>query len=373
LDIADGELVVFAGPSGCGKSAVLNMIAGLEDISEGEIRIDGEVVNQLPARDRNIAMVFQSYALYPHRTVRQNMSVAARQVGMPQAEIDQRVAEVANTLGLIGHLDHKPPNLSGRQRLSVAIGRAIVRDARAVLMDDPLSSVDLTLRAQMRTVIARLQTDLKVTTLYAANDQTDAMTFGDRIVVLRFGRAQQVGTPQQLYELPVNLFVARYIGSPAMNFMAGRLDSAALQLPIGEVQLPARTLARLPPDGAGRDVVVGIRPEAFEDAALLEPARRQQGPVISLKSDMLEPVGSHVYAHFPLPRPDARPLAKVEQVIRELGTEDPPGAAEELVARLSRGTTARLGTTIELWFDVHKLHLFDPVSGLALSTVGVTS
>lgn len=372
LDIADGERVVFAGPSGCGKSAVLNMIAGLEDITDGEISIDGDVVNELQAKDRGVAMVFPGHELYPHMTVRQNMSVAARLARMPQAEIDRRVTEAAARLGLTDYLDQKPMGLSGHRHLEVAIGRASVRNAKAVLMDDPLSNVDVRLRPQMRRVIARLQRVLKITTVCTANDQDDAMALGDRVVVLRFGQIQQVGTPQQLYELPVNLFVARFIGSPGMNFMAGRLEGSTLQLPFGPVQLAAGTMLRLARDRASRDVVVGIRPEEFEDAALLEPGKRQQGRVVSLKPELIESVGSHVYAHFPLPRPDAGPLAKVEQVARELGLEDPLVPPEELVAKLSHATTAQLNTTIDLWLDVEKLHLFDPTTGLALGAAGVT-
>ncbi len=215
LDVADGEFIVFVGPSGCGKSTALNMIAGLEDISEGELRIDGKVVNQLTPKDRDIAMVFQSYALYPHMTVRQNMSFALRLSHMPQAEIDQKVNEAAKMLELTEHLDRKPANLSGGQRQRVAMGRAIVRDPKAFLMDEPLSNLDAKLRVQMRTSISRLQQRLGVTTIYVTHDQTEAMTLGDRIMVLRLGEMQQVGTPQELYELPNNLFVAGFIGSPA--------------------------------------------------------------------------------------------------------------------------------------------------------------
>ncbi len=293
LDVADGEFIVFVGPSGCGKSTALNMIAGLEDISEGELRIDGKVVNQLTPKDRDIAMVFQSYALYPHMTVRQNMSFALRLSHMPQAEIDQKVNEAAKMLELTEHLDRKPANLSGGQRQRVAMGRAIVRDPKAFLMDEPLSNLDAKLRVQMRTSISRLQQRLGVTTIYVTHDQTEAMTLGDRIMVLRLGEMQQVGTPQELYELPNNLFVAGFIGSPAMNFMPGQLEGGTLHWPLGEVTLPAQTVQKLEQDKGSRHVVVGIRPEEFEDASLVDPAKRNTGGLLSLaRSTLLGPASS---------------------------------------------------------------------------------
>jgi multiple sugar transport system ATP-binding protein len=366
LDIVDGEFFVFTGPSGCGKSTVLNMIAGSEDVSEGEIRIDGEVVNQLSPKDRAIAMIFQGNALYPHMTVRQNMSVAAQLAHTSKVEIDRRVTEAAAILGLTRYLDGEPLNLAADQQVQVEMGRAAVRKPKAILMDEPLSNLDTGLRVRMRATVSRLQKHLDVTTVYVTSDQIEAMALGDRIVVLRFGQMQQIGTPQQLYELPVNMFVAGFIGSPMMNFMAGRLEGAMLQLPIGEVQLPALTLQRMDRDRVARDVIVGIRPEDCQAAALLDPEKRQQNSVIRLKPEIVESVGSHVFAYFPIPRPNPRPLVKAEQVAREIGAEDPVGATGELVARLSRATTALEGTPIDLCFNIQKLHLFDPTTGLAV-------
>jgi len=366
LDVADGEFIVFVGPSGCGKSTALNMIAGLEDISEGELRIDGKVVNQLTPKDRDIAMVFQSYALYPHMTVRQNMSFALRLSHMPQAEIDQKVNEAAKMLELTEHLDRKPANLSGGQRQRVAMGRAIVRDPKAFLMDEPLSNLDAKLRVQMRTSISRLQQRLGVTTIYVTHDQTEAMTLGDRIMVLRLGEMQQVGTPQELYELPNNLFVAGFIGSPAMNFMPGQLEGGTLHWPLGEVTLPAQTVQKLEQDKGSRHVVVGIRPEEFEDASLVDPAKRNTGGLLSLKAEVLESMGSDVFAYFSMPKQDTSQMTELEQVAQEVGTVDAPGSSEQLVARLSPATKAREGAPLELWFDKTKLHLFDAATGQAL-------
>src|SRR6201996_1376845 len=237
LDIADGECIVFVGPSGCGKSTALNMIAGLEDISDGELRMNQKVVNQLSPKDRDIAMVFQTYALYPHMTVRENRAFPLKIAHMPHDEIDRRVKETADLLELAEHLDRKPANLSGGQRQRVAMGRAIVRDPQAFLMDEPLSNLDAKLRVQMRTTISRLQQRLKVPTIYVTHDQTEAMTLGDRILVLRLGTKQQVGTPADLYERPQNLFVAGFIGSPAMNFLIGEIADGTLTSPLGTIAL----------------------------------------------------------------------------------------------------------------------------------------
>src|SRR5665811_1004136 len=237
LDIADGEFVILVGPSGCGKSTTLNMIAGLEDITEGELRIGGQVVNNKAPKDRDIAMVFQSYALYPHMTVRENMGFALKLAKTPQSEIDSKVSEAAKILDLEQHLDRRPANLSGGQRQRVAMGRAIVRDPKAFLMDEPLSNLDAKLRVQMRTEVARLQSKLETTTVYVTHDQTEAMTLGDRVAVMRGGALQQVGTPAELYEDPLNLFVAGFIGSPAMNFMPAEIEGGKVKLPIGEAEL----------------------------------------------------------------------------------------------------------------------------------------
>jgi multiple sugar transport system ATP-binding protein len=366
LDITDGEFIVFVGPSGCGKSTALNMIAGLEDISAGELRIGGKVVNQLTPKDRDIAMVFQTYALYPHMTVRQNMAFPLKIARMPQEEINRRVEEAAELLELTEHLDRKPANLSGGQRQRVAMGRAIVRNPQAFLMDEPLSNLDAKLRGQMRTSIARLQARLKVTTVYVTHDQTEAMTLGDRIMVLRLGEMQQVGSPQELYNYPANLFVAGFIGSPSMNFMPGELADGALKWPLGDVSLPAERLRRLEQDKAPRDVIVGIRPEEFEDAALLESTKREQGTTTTVKPEVLESLGSDVFAYFPVPKPDSAHMAELERVAEEVGAGDIPGSSGTFVGRLDPATRAQEGVAFNLWFDTHKLHLFDASSGRVL-------
>ena len=238
LDVADGEFIVLVGPSGCGKSTALRMIAGLEDITEGELKIGDRVVNQLAPKERDIAMVFQNYALYPHMTVRENMAFPLKLAKVPQEEIDQKVGEAASTLDLTEHLDRKPANLSGGQRQRVAMGRAIVRNPKAFLMDEPLSNLDAKLRVQLRTEVARIQSRLGTTTVYVTHDQTEAMTLGDRVAVMRSGVLQQVGAPAELYNNPKNLFVAGFMGSPAMNFMPGELRDGTVQTPLGEIRLP---------------------------------------------------------------------------------------------------------------------------------------
>src|SRR4051795_11304897 len=269
LDIADGEFMILVGPSGCGKSTALRMIAGLEDISDGELLIGGQVVNERAPKDRDIAMVFQSYALYPHMTVRQNMGFALELAKVPEEERNRKVQEAAEVLDLTQHLDRKPANLSGGQRQRVAMGRAIVRQPKAFLMDEPLSNLDAKLRVQMRTQISRIQKSLGTTTLYVTHDQTEAMTLGDRVVVMRAGVVQQVGTPAHLYAHPVNLFVAGFIGSPSMNFLPGQLRGGTVVTALGEAQLPERSRQALGATHGDRDVIVGIRPEHFEDAAVV--------------------------------------------------------------------------------------------------------
>ena len=366
LNIADGEFIVFVGPSGCGKSTALNMIAGLEDISDGELRMNTKVVNQLSPKDRDIAMVFQTYALYPHMTVRQNMAFPLKIAHVPQDEIDRRVKEAAELLELNEHLDRKPANLSGGQRQRVAMGRAIVRSPQAFLMDEPLSNLDAKLRVQMRTMISRLQQRLKVTTVYVTHDQTEAMTLGDRILVLRLGVKQQVGSPQELYDYPANLFVAGFIGSPAMNFMPGQLADGSLKWPLGDVPLPAETRQRLEQEKTQRDVIVGIRPEDFEDAALVEGAKRERGATVTVKPDVLESLGSEVFAYFPVPKPRAAQVDELQRVAAEVGSGDAPGSESTFVARLSPATRAHEGIAVNLWLDTHKLHLFDAQTGKAL-------
>src|ERR671938_567723 len=270
LQIRDAEFMILVGPSGCGKSTALRMIAGLEDISEGDLKIGGEVVNDLAPKDRDIAMVFQNYALYPHMTVRENMGFALKLAKAYQGEIDRKVSEAAKILDLEQHLERKPANLSGGQRQRVAMGRAIVRDPKAFLMDEPLSNLDAKLRVQMRTEVARIQRTLGTTMVYVTHDQTEAMTLGDRVAVMRAGIIQQVDSPATLYDDPINLFVAGFIGSPSMNFLPGRIQGETVRTPFGDAELPDKLRSRMETNGGGRggrDVIVGMRPEHFEDAA----------------------------------------------------------------------------------------------------------
>src|SRR5215203_5572628 len=295
LDIEDGEFMILVGPSGCGKSTALRMIAGLEDITDGELVIDGERVNDLAPRDRDIAMVFQNYALYPHMTVRDNMGFALKLAKEPKEEIDRRVNEAAKILDLEQHLERKPANLSGGQRQRVAMGRAIVRSPKAFLMDEPLSNLDAKLRVQMRTEVARIQQRLGTTTVYVTHDQVEAMTLGDRVAVMRGGVIQQVDSPKNLYEKPQNLFVAGFIGSPSMNFLPARLDGDVIKLPFGDAPIPEALRGRLGGDGKGREVIAGVRPEHFEDASV-EPDR--PGMRFTAPVSVVESMGSELYAYF---------------------------------------------------------------------------
>ena len=365
LDIADGEFVILVGPSGCGKSTCLNMMAGLEDVSEGEIRIGGRVVNQLAPKDRDIAMVFQSYALYPHMTVRENMAFGLKLAHLDRAKIDRKVDQAAELLELNGLLDRKPANLSGGQRQRVAMGRAIVRNPQAFLMDEPLSNLDAKLRVQMRTTVARLQNQLSTTTVYVTHDQTEAMTLGDRVAVMRAGVIQQVGTPEELYERPRNLFVAGFIGSPAMNFLPGTLEDGHLRTALGEVPLPADVRAKVQRSGTGRDLILGIRPEHFEDAALVD-GRRAEGLTFSAVVDVLESLGADKYAYFRLRGPRAT-AQELEELAADAGANDAPGGTDQVVARLDPASRAREGQRLQLWFDPGKLHLFNPGNGAHLT------
>jgi multiple sugar transport system ATP-binding protein len=334
LEIRDGELMILVGPSGCGKSTALRMIAGLEDITEGQLSIGGEVVNDLAPKERDIAMVFQNYALYPHMTVRQNMGFALKLSKVAKAEIDAKVREAAEILDLTEHLDRKPANLSGGQRQRVAMGRAIVRDPKAFLMDEPLSNLDAKLRVQMRAEVARLQRRLATTTVYVTHDQTEAMTLGDRVAVMRGGVIQQVDTPARLYADPANRFVAGFIGSPAMNFVPGRLEDGVVRLPFGDAPIPDGVRS------SGRDVIVGIRPEHFEDAAVDGAEGRIR---LKAKTDVVESMGSELYAYFDV-------------------------AGESVVARLDPASGATAGGEIELALDASRILLFEPASGQRLAS-----
>ncbi|MFF7454422.1 ABC transporter ATP-binding protein [Kitasatospora sp. NPDC008115] len=364
LTVADGEFVILVGPSGCGKSTTLNMIAGLEDITGGTLRIGGQVVNDRAPKDRDIAMVFQSYALYPHMTVRQNMGFALRLAKADKAVIAAKVEEAARILDLTEHLDRRPANLSGGQRQRVAMGRAIVRDPKAFLMDEPLSNLDAKLRVQMRTQISRLQRRLGTTTVYVTHDQVEAMTLGDRVVVLRAGVVQQVGPPQRLYDEPANLFVAGFIGSPGMNLLRGRLEEGALRTALGDLPLPDRLRRRLTAADAPREVVVGIRPEHFEDAALLE--HPTGGATVTVGVEVVESVGSDVFAHFTV-EGDAVSGGGLEEVGAQQAEAGAGAPGREVVARIGTATRAAEGAPLELWIDTERLHVFDPATGAALS------
>jgi multiple sugar transport system ATP-binding protein len=342
LTIADGEFVILVGPSGCGKSTTLNMIAGLEDISSGELRIGGQRVNERAPKDRDIAMVFQSYALYPHMSVRQNIAFPLTLAKLPKADIAAKVEQTAKILDLTELLDRKPAQLSGGQRQRVAMGRAIVRSPKAFLMDEPLSNLDAKLRVQMRAEIARLQSRLGTTTVYVTHDQTEAMTLGDRVVVMKAGVAQQIGTPDDLYNRPANLFVAGFIGSPAMNFFPAELTAAGVRLPFAEVALSdsARGVLQQHPEPA--KVIAGVRPENFEAAGA------GGGPAFEVDAELVESLGADKYVYFRT------------------------GTAGELsenlfVARVSGDSPAVTGATVRLTVDAGKLTLFDGDTGVNLS------
>jgi multiple sugar transport system ATP-binding protein len=375
LEIHDGEFMVLVGPSGCGKTTALRMVAGLEDITEGQLRIGERVVNHVPSRDRDIAMVFQSYALYPHLSVYENIAFGLRLKKVPKAEVDKRVNDTARLLGLSDHLKRKPRALSGGQRQRVAMGRAIVRQPQAFLMDEPLSNLDAKLRVQMRAEIARLQNDLGVTTIYVTHDQVEAMTMGDRVAVMRKGELQQVDDPQTLYDHPVNLFVGGFIGSPAMNMLQASLeaDNGTISAVIGSqrIRLSDRCTTNRPGlrAYAGRDIVLGIRPENLEDAAVASTAEegdRLRGEVV-----LREALGSEIMAHVAI---DAR-AAETDET-RELASDvgAPEGQQEigvdegktVLVARFNARSRVKQGDATEVAVDTEALHFFDPQTGAGI-------
>ncbi|MDT5018319.1 MAG: multiple sugar transport system ATP-binding protein [Mycobacterium sp.] len=361
ITIADGEFIILVGPSGCGKSTTLNMIAGLEDISSGELRIGGERVNEKAPKDRDIAMVFQSYALYPHMTVRQNIAFPLTLAKLKKDEIARKVDEAAKILDLTDFLDRKPAQLSGGQRQRVAMGRAIVRDPKAFLMDEPLSNLDAKLRVQMRSEIARLQDKLGTTTVYVTHDQTEAMTLGDRVVVLLDGEAQQIGAPEELYNRPANLFVAGFIGSPAMNFFPATMTDVGVRLPFGDVTLTQEVHDLLARHQTPNNVIVGIRPEHLEDAALLDGYARIRALTFEVTVEMVESLGADKYVHFKSDGAGAQ-AAQLAQLAAESGVSE-----NEFVARVSTESQARRGDTLALAFDTTKLTIFDADSGLNLT------
>jgi multiple sugar transport system ATP-binding protein len=368
LEIGDGEFVILVGPSGCGKSTALRMIAGLEDITEGDLKIGGEVVNDLAPKDRDIAMVFQNYALYPHMSVRENMGFALKLRKERSEEIDRRVTEAAKILDLEPHLDRKPANLSGGQRQRVAMGRAIVREPKAFLMDEPLSNLDAKLRVEMRAAVSRLQQRLGTTTVYVTHDQTEAMTLGERVAVMRAGILQQVASPRELYENPKNLFVAGFIGSPAMNFFAGSIDADSVRTPMGAIPLVDEVRRRLEQHGSGaRQVIVGVRPEDFEDARYAPEGH--QGWTFDANIELTESMGSEIYAHFDFEQSEELEAEELRELQEDAGTADVPqsGTSGHAVARVDAASDVRPGSTAKLWLDPGKIHLFDPSDGSSMT------
>ena len=376
LAIGDGEFMVLVGPSGCGKTTALRMVAGLEDVTEGNIRIGDRVVNTVPAKDRDIAMVFQNYALYPHMSVYDNMAFALKLRKVDKTEIDRRVQDVGETLGLKDLLKRKPRALSGGQRQRVAMGRAIVREPQAFLMDEPLSNLDAKLRVQMRAEIARLQRDLEATTLYVTHDQIEAMTMGDRVAVIRKGELQQVDAPQILYDHPVNLFVAGFIGSPAMNMVEASVSRSDGALSVGfgshGLRVDDQRVTERPGLKAyeGKTVIVGIRPEDMEDASLVADAPRDRR--ITATADLRESLGSTVMVHFTIDAPvvlteDTKELAgDVGAEALDSLHERAKEATSTFVAQLDPRTAVRKNDQVELVVDTGRLHFFDPDTGLGI-------
>jgi multiple sugar transport system ATP-binding protein len=361
ITIADGEFIILVGPSGCGKSTTLNMIAGLEDISSGELRIGGDRVNEKAPKDRDIAMVFQSYALYPHMTVRQNIAFPLTLAKMGKADIATKVEETAKVLDLTELLDRKPAQLSGGQRQRVAMGRAIVRNPKAFLMDEPLSNLDAKLRVQMRAEIARLQNRLGTTTVYVTHDQTEAMTLGDRVVVMLAGVAQQIGTPDELYHRPANLFVAGFIGSPAMNFFPATLTDVGVRLPFGDITLTTEVHDNLARHPKPTNVIVGVRPENLEDAAMIDTYARIRALTFPVTVDLVESLGADKYLHFHTEGESARAALLAELTVESGSSEN------QFTARVPAESKAVAGQTAELAFDTSKITIFDADTGVNLS------
>ena len=358
LDIADGEFVILVGPSGCGKSTLLRMIVGLEDITEGELRIDGKRVNESAPRDRDLAMVFQNYALYPHLSVYDNIAFPMRlsKNKLPEDEIDRRVRRASSMLGLDEHLERKPGNLSGGPRQRVAMGRAIVREADAFLFDEPLSNLDAKLRGQMRTQIAQLQRRLGITSVYVTHDQTEAMTLGDRVAVLKKGRLQQVASPRELYEQPANLFVAGFIGSPSMNFLPAREENGHLRTPIGDLTAPEHVLEA----ARGRDLVLlGVRPEHFEDLEFVDEALLPHGTELAVTPTHTEWLGNEQYGYIDYEK-DPEVAEVLDELARDLDQDEIP---PQVVVTLSSASRIRGGIESRIWVDTRKVHVFDVATG----------
>jgi multiple sugar transport system ATP-binding protein len=354
IDVADGEFMILVGPSGCGKSTLLRMIVGLEDITDGDMLIGEKKVNDLAPRERNLAMVFQNYALYPHLSVYENIAFPLRLAKVDDAEIDRKVREASKTLELDEHLDRKPGNLSGGQRQRVAMGRAIVREADAFLFDEPLSNLDAKLRGQMRSEIARLQKRLGITTVYVTHDQTEAMTLGDRVAVLKRGLLQQLASPRELYTNPGNLFVAGFIGSPPMNFLPATVDGDQVELPFGTVTIPREKAEKV--QGRGL-LIAGIRPEHFEDAGVVD--KDTTGSTFHAPVEVVEWLGNESYAYIPFEAPP-----EVQQQLQQLERDlDGESLRTQLVVSLDGSSTISEGDQAEIWVDAAKMHLFDPATG----------
>jgi multiple sugar transport system ATP-binding protein len=367
IEINDGEFVVLVGPSGCGKTTLLRMVAGLEDITEGEISIGEKVVNEVAPKDRDIAMVFQNYALYPHMSVYDNMAFSLKLRKLPKEEIDKKVKDAAKTLEISELLDRKPKALSGGQRQRVAMGRAIVRNPEAFLMDEPLSNLDAKLRVQMRAELGQLHTQLETTTLYVTHDQVEAMTMGDRVAVIRKGELQQINTPREIYLYPKNIFVAGFIGSPAMNFVYAdvKISGKKAELSFGDELITcdgesAKKLEKMD----GEQIVLGIRPEAFEDSNYAKDS--EYSGSISIKVTLLEQLGSDSYLHF---YKDIKPVQTeaIEEILADEGEDiSLLGDQTKFIARINPNSTAKEGEEIKLSIDSSKLHFFDPSTGNAL-------
>ena len=367
IEINDGEFVVLVGPSGCGKTTLLRMVAGLEDITEGEIFIGEKVVNEVAPKDRDIAMVFQNYALYPHMSVYDNMAFSLKLRKLPKSEIDKKVNDAARTLEISELLERKPKALSGGQRQRVAMGRAIVRSPEAFLMDEPLSNLDAKLRVQMRAELGQLHTQLETTTLYVTHDQVEAMTMGDRVAVIRKGELQQIDTPREIYLYPKNIFVAGFIGSPSMNFVYAdvKVSGSSVELSFANetITCSGDTVNKLK-NVDGKQIVLGIRPEAFEDSIYAKDSEYTES--INIKVTLLEQLGSDSYIHF---YKDIKPVQTeaIEEILADEGEDiSVLGDETKFIARINPNSTVKEGEEISLSIDPSKLHFFDPESGKAL-------
>ena len=367
IEVNDGEFVVLVGPSGCGKTTLLRMVAGLEDITEGEISIGDKIVNEVAPKDRDIAMVFQNYALYPHMSVYDNMAFSLKLRKFSKDEIDKKVKDAAKTLEIDELLDRKPKALSGGQRQRVAMGRAIVRSPQAFLMDEPLSNLDAKLRVQMRAELGQLHTQLQTTTLYVTHDQVEAMTMGDRVAVIRKGILQQIDTPREIYLYPKNIFVAGFIGSPSMNFVYAtvKISSKGASLTFGEDQIFVKDPPESLKDYEGKEIVLGVRPEAFEDSVYAN--KKEFSEEINIHVSLLEQLGSDTYIHF---YKDINPVQTeaIEEILADEGEDiSVLGTQTKFIARINPNATIEEGKNITLSINPSKLHFFNPETGLSIN------